>query len=201
MKTSGAGDSGLELVSEMRAMGTSGAAIGTFDERRVREVANNISRLEAEATATLSNPHIEWSDPYYAALKAHMRAQILREKRCVGAYLTWRLKSITNLWWDSRDQMSSGFTTAAEDEYLRGMNATMVEYMTSFAVPLDLRAFTTRPPSFPPSNVVDVCGRREHTYVSPLTLRAVHIYPGKMCSVPFEDAETLVQLGVAEIVA
>ena len=115
------------------------------------------------------------------------------------AYLKWRLDSIAALWWDSRDHLAtSTHATEAERVYADQYNAVMVEYMQTFDVPLDLRAHATRPPCFPPSNIVEVRGRSSHVYVSPVTGRVVQLYSGKMCSVSVEDAEVLVREEVAE---
>jgi len=192
------GDPALELVKELRALETSGAALGAFDERRVREVANRINQLDADLASVLANPHVDLNDPYYATLPTYLRKAMLRDKRCLVGYLRWRLDSLAGLWWDSREHLAtSTHATAAESEYVQQYNAVMVEYMQSFDAPLDLRAHTSRPPCLPPSNVVEVRGLQPYAYVAPDD-RVVQVFPGKLCSVSLEDAEVLVRQGAAE---
>jgi hypothetical protein len=192
-------DAALELVHEIRALETSGSALGPIDDRRIRAVVTRVKELEAAQADTLRNPHINADDPYYAGLPAHLRTAMLRDKRCLVAYLQWRLDSVTQLWWEGREDSATHHMTSVEAEYARQHSAVLADYMTTaFPVPLDLRAYTSRPPSFPPTNMVKVRGLAEVAFVSPSSFKTVSMYKGKTGIVAFEDAERLVQQGAAE---
>jgi GINS complex subunit 1 len=196
------GDAARELIEELRALDSSGAALAAFDELKVRRVADRINELDADLANLLSNPHVDLQDPYYQMLPAYLQKAMLREKRCLVTYLKWRLDGIASLWWDSREHLAtSSHATEVEAQYIRQYTNVMVEYMSTFEVPLDFRAFTSRPPCFPPSNIIEVRGLKAHSYVSPNTGRVVQLYAGKVCSVPVEDAEILVRQNVADYCA
>jgi GINS complex subunit 1 len=201
-KAQNVSDPGPELLRDIKAIEASSTAnIGAFDERRVRDIAQRINNMDADLHAVLSNPHVDLQDPYYSALPVYLRASIVREKRCLVTYLKWRLERLSGLWWMSREQVAlASSATQAETEFVRQYNAMMVEYMQTFPVAVDLRSYTSRPPCFPPTNIVEVRGLKAHTFVSPLSGRVLQVYPGKLCSFSVEDAEVLVQQEVAEYV-
>ena len=193
----GAADSALELILELKALEASGAALAPFDDMRVRNAAAKVAELDAEFAAHLANPYVDRNDPYYIGLPVALRAAMLRTKRCIGAYNLWRLNSLTNLWWEGRDHATAAQQTPAEREFLREYNTLLCDYMGSFDVPLDLRAYISRPPTFPPSSRVEVIGLKDHTFVSPIEFHTVAVETGKVSLLAFEDAEPLVLQGIA----
>lgn len=196
---SGSSNPAVELIAELRALESSGAALATFDERRIRDVANRINQVDADMANLLSNPHADLTDPYYSTVPQILHQAMLRDKRCIVTYLRWRLNSLSRLWWDSRDQLAAQQATPAEAEYIKQYNAVMVAYMGTFETDfLDFRSHTTRPPCLPPTNIVEVRGLKAVQFTT--ETRTVVLYPGKVCSVSVEDAEVLVRQEMAEYI-
>ena len=93
--------------------------------------------------------------------------------------------------------MISGALSPGESVFLKEYGNVMVEYMMSFAVPLDLRSFTWRPPS---SHQVTVVGLKDSSFVSPLTGIVHTMYEGKRIRLNLEEAEQLLVQGMAQLV-
>ncbi|EPY38109.1 GINS complex subunit 1 [Angomonas deanei] len=144
-----------------------------------------------------NNPFADTTQPYYASSVHFYRSKCLRDKRSVMAYLLWRQGQITNAWWTAQDNTVRKHLSSAESTYLLEYNNLMVEYMTSFAIPVDLRAFLWRPPS---AQQLEVRGLMNHVFVSPITGNTVSIYYGKQILLNFEDAESLIQQSVVELI-
>ncbi len=191
-------DACVELNAEIKALDTSGQLLSAFDERRVNDIVRHCGELEQELNLFASNRHIDPTDPYYAQLPAFVKAAQLRDKRALTSYLTWRLGRIELAWWRSLEHATASKCSAAETEYLKALNKTMIDYMQSFEVNLDLRAFVARPPDAIPTNIVEVRGKRNVTYTSPLSNRVVDIYVGKTVTLAYEEAEGLLQRGDVE---
>lgn len=121
---------------------------------------------------------------------------------------------------DSTSASRERRTCAAEQEYLRTMNDCLTEYANTFnSAPgdvdenvdptgslsssffsLDLRSYLTRPPSCPPgTGVVEVKALQSISYTSAITFRSVDLYPGVVCSMPYEEAESLLLRGIVEL--
>lgn len=190
-------DSSAELISELRAFITSGGSIGPLDERKVRAVVDSIKESFDHVGAISSNPYADIDQPYYASSMQYYRAKSLREKRCLLTYLLWRQKKVADAWWMARDNSIHSVLSPAEVSFLHDYDNVMVEYMTSFAIPLDLRAFLWRPPS---TQQLEVRGLVDHLFVSSVTGVTISIYPGKQILLNFEEAESLIQQRVAELV-
>lgn len=190
-------DPSAELISELRAFINSGSSMGALDERKVRLVVENMRESFERIQSIESNPYADPAQPYYASSAKYYRAKYLRDKRCVLSYLLWRQEQIAEAWWRTRDNLLDASLSAAEAEYLEEFNNTMVEYMTSFAVPVDLRAFLWRPPSV---QQMEVRGLADYVFVSPVTGNTISIYTGEQVLLSFEEAEPLLQQGVVELV-
>jgi hypothetical protein len=190
----------LELIHELKALQASETRFSQFDERRVRATIGAINDAHAELQALSANPHINLTRPYFAAGAHVVDAAAKRNRRCLATYLSWRLQSLAALWWEAQDDRVAGLCTTAEREFLSNYNSQMVDYLNSFEVPVDARAFFSRPPSVPPSNLVEIRGLRTTSFVSTSSGEIVNLYPGKVLSLPFDEAESLLQRGVAELV-
>ena len=81
---------------------------------------------------------------------------------------------------------------------MKNYSELVADYSRSFTVPLDLRAFSTKPPCSPPTELVEIEGVSSAEFVSPFTMQTLRIYPGIQCSVAFADAEMLVRQGAAK---
>eukprot|EP00796_Vickermania_ingenoplastis_P001268 gene1268-726_t len=173
-------DAATELIGELKALMSSGAGLAEMDERRVRAVAEDISNAYGDFRRILMNPYTNVeNNPLFASACEHHRAKFLRQKRCLVAYLLWRLQQVTSAWWSAQEnQLQRDLLHAAETQYLEEYDETMVEYMTSFPVPLDLH----------------------HFYVSPITNETIRICSGKQILLHFEEAEQLLKEGVVELV-
>jgi hypothetical protein len=191
-------DAAIELIHELKALEASGAALAPFDEKRVQDAAAKVAELDAEFAAHLNNEFVDRKDPFYVGLPVALRAAMNRNKRCIAAYNLWRLNSLTGLWWEGRDHETTAQQTPAERDFLREYNSLLCDYMAAFDTPLDLRAFISRPPTFPPSSRVEVLGLRDHSFVSPVEFKLVTIEQGNLSKLAFEDAEPLVLQGVAK---
>jgi hypothetical protein len=118
--STGRRDAALELVEEVRALENSGAALGAFDEQRVRQVVDRINQLDADLANVVSNPHVDLANPYYRTLPVYLQHAMLRDKRCLVTYLRWRLDSLSRLWWDSREHLAvATHATEAEAFFIR----------------------------------------------------------------------------------
>ncbi|EPY19176.1 GINS complex subunit 1 [Strigomonas culicis] len=143
------------------------------------------------------NPYADITLPYYASSAEYYKAKYLRDKRCLLTYLLWRQRQIADSWWTAHDNQIRPSLSSDESEYLLEYNNLMVEYMTHFAVPVDLRAFLWRPPA---STQLEVRGLMDHVFVSTITGNTISIYSGKQILLNFEDAESLIQQRVVELV-
>lgn len=190
-------DSSSELVSELKALNVSGAALGDIDERRIRSVAESINDVYKHVDAIVSNPYVNLSDPTYASAVTYYRAKYLRQKRCLAAYLSWRLQRCSSAWWQARDDLISEMMTDAERQHAEEFDDTLVQYMSSFPVMLDLRSFSWRPPSL---QQLEVRGLKDHRFVSVTSGETQSIYAGKQILLNFEEAEPLLQQGLVELV-
>lgn len=191
-------DASSELLSELKALLTSGGVLGEMDERRVRNVALHINDTYRQMQAIDSNPYLDKSDSFSASSSQYYRAKYLRQKRCLLSYLLWRLNRITDAWWRSQDNRMTDVLHSSETAYLQEYDSTMVEYMTALPVPLDLRAFSWRPPS---AQQLEVRGLKNHFFVSPISGENVNIYVGKQIFLNFEDAEPLIKQGFVELIS
>jgi hypothetical protein len=90
--------------------------------------------------------------------------------------------------------------TTAERKFIAEYNDTILDYLGAFPVPVDARAYLSRPPSVPPSNIVEIRGLTTTSFVSTTSGETVDLYPGKVLSLAFDEAESLLQRGVAELV-
>ncbi|CCW65323.1 unnamed protein product [Phytomonas sp. EM1] len=190
-------DESTELISELKALIASGGQVGPLDERRVRAVVDSIKESYEHVCSIGTNPYADVAQAYYASSMSYYKAKYLRDKRCLLAYLLWRQQQITNAWWSAQDNALLPCLSPAEVHFLEEYDNVMVEYMTSFAVPLDLRAFIWRPPS---TQQLEVRGLANHVFVSPVSGNTISIYPGKQVLLSFEDAEALLQQKAVEIV-
>jgi GINS complex subunit 1 len=105
----------------------------------------------------------------------------------------WRLGKIVELWWDGRDHLLADVLTVPEKHFLEEFNQTVIDYMSSFPIDVDLRAYTWRPPLV---QQLQVRGIKDYEFVSPSTQMTVSIATGKHFSMGFEDAEILIQQGI-----
>ncbi|KEG13905.1 GINS complex subunit 1 [Trypanosoma grayi] len=190
-------DPSAELINELRALVVGGCAIVPFDERKVRAVVDSVSDSFRNLQSISRNPYADPSQPFYASSMKYYKAKYLRDKRCLLAYLMWRQSQMTKSWWEAKDNALSEVLAPCELSFLEEYNNIMVEYMTAFAVPLDLRAFTWRPPS---TQQLEVRGLVNHVFVSPITGAVINLYKGKQILLGFEEAESLIQQGVVELV-
>ncbi|EAN82358.1 hypothetical protein C3747_159g66 [Trypanosoma cruzi] len=190
-------DPSAELINELRALVVSGGTMVPFNERKVKAVVDGVSDSFRHLEGISRNPYADASQPFYASSMKYYRAKYLRDKRCLLAYMMWRKSQMTRAWWEAKDNALSGVLTPFESTFLQEYNDVMVEYMTSFAVPLDLRAFTWRPPS---TQQLEVRGLVDHVFVSPISGAVISLYKGKQILLGFEEAETLIQQGVVELV-
>jgi hypothetical protein len=190
----------LELILELKALQASETRFSQFDERRVRATIAAIKDADGELETFANNPHIQPSNPYYAVTPAVVQASAQRNRKCLAAYLGWRLQSLSALWWEAQDDRVAPMCTAPEREFVAGYNALISDYLNSFQLPVEARSYMSRPPSVPPSNLVEVRGLTTTSFVSLSSGEIVNIYPGKVLSFPFDVAEPLLQRGVAELV-
>lgn len=197
MSTVAKADASAEIVSELRALIASGGGIGQLDERKVRAVAETMRASFEHVSSISTNPYADPTQPYFASSVEYFRAKYLRDKRCLLAYLLWRQSKISDAWWAAQDNKLLPHLAPAEATYLQEFDSVMVEYMTSFAVPVDLRAFTWRPPS---CQQLEVRGLMDYVFVSPITGNTIGIYAGKQILLAFEEAEPLIQQNVVELV-
>ncbi|GET87345.1 hypothetical protein, conserved [Leishmania tarentolae] len=190
-------DASAELLSELRALIVSGGSMGTLDEQKVRAVLEKINESYACIQFIATNPYADLTQPYYLSSMSYYRSKCLRDKRCVLTYLLWRQQKIAKAWWSVRDNLLEGSLSAAEAKYLSDYQNTMVEYMTSFDVPLDLRAYLWRPPSV---RQLEVRGRCHYEFRSSVSGKTIIINTGDQLSLSFEEAEPLIQQGIVEVV-
>lgn len=188
----------MELLHDLRATMASNSALPRADEKRLRAVADGILELKKSFNSVASNPFVDPSDPFYAATLIYLSEKERRETRSAVAYLKWRLDAASDLWWSANEDVVTDSLTVAEKGYLRDYGALMVSYMSSFDVPLDLRAHTWRPPTT--SGVIEVRGLVDYSFVSPATGRTVSVYAAKQCCVTTEDAEPLLRRGIVTLV-
>lgn len=190
----------IELIHDLKALQTSDARFAAFDERRVRATVAAINEAESELQALRDNPHVNTSHSYFAVGPAVVQAAADRSRKCLAAYLSWRLQALTALWWDAMDDRVLMQCTTAERKFLSEYSSTMLDYLGAFQVPVDARTYLSRPPSVPPSNLVEIRGLVTTSFVSTNSGDTVDLYPGKVMSLPFDEAENLLQRGVAELV-
>lgn len=188
------GDPALELLKEVKALSTSGGQLPPFDEGNVQAAIQRMDDAHRRIDQLIENPYANPQDPYYASTLQYFRAKCLREKRIVVAYMKWRQERISEAWWEARDHTLQSSLTAPESSYLRSYNAAMVDYMTSFPVPLDLRSFWWQPPTAP---LLRIRGLKDTQVVSMRTGDAIVLSSGKEMNLPFEEAERLVRQGLA----
>jgi GINS complex subunit 1 len=185
-------DPATELLKEVKALNASGGVMTPVDGINVRSLASSVVDTFQNIEAMSINPFVNAADPYYASSLQYYRAKCLREKRCLVAYLKWRMDRATASWWETQDNLIMPQLTPAEQKYLKDYNDIMVEYMSSFAVPLDLRAFRWRPPT---SQNITVRGLKASSFVGS-TGTTYHIEKGETHSMPCEEAERLIQQGI-----
>lgn len=190
-------DASVEIMSELRALIASGGSIGQLDERKVRAVVEAMRESFEHVSAISTNPYADPTQPYFASSMQYYRAKHLRDKRCLLAYLLWRQSKISEAWWVAQDNKLRAQLSPAETAYLQEYDSVMVEYMSSFAVPIDLRAFTWRPPS---SQQLEVRGLVDRVFVSPISGNTISVLAGKQILLSFEEAELLLQQSVVELV-
>ncbi|KAG5504675.1 hypothetical protein JIQ42_06517 [Leishmania sp. Namibia] len=190
-------DASAELLSELRALIASGGSMGTLDEQKVRSVMEKINESYACIRSVETNPYADPTQPYYMSSMNYYRSKCLRDKRCVLTYLLWRQEQIAKAWWGVRDNLLEGSLSPAEAKYLSDYQSTMVEYMTSFDVPLDLRAYLWRPPSV---RQLEVRGRCFYEFRSSVSGKTIIINNGDQIFLSFEEAEPLIQQGIVELV-
>lgn len=190
-------DTSLELLSELKAFQASGSSLNEIDERRVRSLALAISENFKKMVAIESNPFLDPSELFAFSAIRFYQAKYLREKRCLLSYLLSRLQKIANSWWKTEDHVLGDVLHSAEAIYLQELDDTMVDYMTTLPLPLDLRSFLWRPPS---SQQLEVRGIKNYFWVSPISGETISIYTGKQFLLHFEEAEPLIKQGVVEVV-
>ncbi|KAG5482953.1 hypothetical protein LSCM1_06994 [Leishmania martiniquensis] len=190
-------DASAELLSELRALIASGGSMGTLDEQKVRAVVEKINESYACIRSIETNPYADPAQPYYASSINYYRSKCLRDKRCVLTYLLWRQGQIAKAWWSVRDNLLEGSLSPAEAKYLSDYQSIMVEYMTSFDVPVDLRAYLWRPPSV---RQLEVRGRCHYEFRSSVSGKIIIINKGDQLFLSFEEAEPLIQQGIVKLV-
>ncbi|CAJ1006987.1 hypothetical protein Q4I28_002301 [Leishmania naiffi] len=190
-------DASAELLSELRALITSGGSMGTLDEQKVRSVVEQINESYECIQSIVTNPYADLTQPYYVSSMNYYRSKCLRDKRCLLTYLLWRQEQVAKAWWGVRDNLLEGTLSAAEAKYLSDYQGTMVEYMTSFDIPLDLRAYLWRPPSV---RQLEVRGRYQYEFRSSVSGKTIIINAGDQIFLSFEEAEPLIQQGIVELV-
>lgn len=186
-------DPSMELLKEVRALNASEGQLTPVDITNVNAVAQHLKDSFQYIESMANNPYVNPSEPYYSSALHFFRAKCLREKRCLVSYLKWRMDRVSGAWWETQDNLIAPHLSAAEMQYLRDYNTLMVDYMSSFAVPLDLRAFRWRPPT---SRHASVRGLRESTFISSTTGITYRIQTGEYYSMPCEEAERLIQQGI-----
>ena len=149
------------------------------------------------AQSIASNPYADLTQPYYASSVKYYRAKYLRDKRCALTYILWRQQQISDAWWGVRDNLLEPSLSSSETRFLSAYHDIMVEYMTSFDVPLDLRAYLWRPPSV---NQLEVRGLTYYEFRSSVSGKTITINVGDQLFLSFEEAEPLIQQGVVELV-
>eukprot|EP00758_Cryptobia_borreli_P005456 Tbor_TRINITY_DN4889_c0_g1::TRINITY_DN4889_c0_g1_i2::g.1336::m.1336/K10732/GINS1, PSF1; GINS complex subunit 1 len=190
-------DPSLELQQEMMAVIASGGLIPVADEKRMRLTSDAIVESQRSLRDIFSNPYVDLRKPYYLAAVQYYASKEKRDLRCLVSYEKRRLDTLSDMWWETREQDCARNLTLPEKQFLSDYNLLMIEYMSSFDTPLDLRAFTWRPPV---CQMLEVRGLKNHTYVSATTGRSVSIYLGKQCCVDCQDTEFLVQRGIVVLV-
>lgn len=198
MSSDARSDVSSELVSELRAIVASGNIFCPVDDRKVRSAVEDITEAYEHMQSILTNPYVDRAQLYYASSIMYYRAKCIRVKRCLLTYLLWRQRQLSRTWWMAQDTAMQSSMSSAEKAYLDEYDSTMVEYMTSFPVPIDLRAFTWRPPSF---QQLEIRGLKNHLFVSPITGNTISIYVGEQINLGFEEAEMLIQQKIAELVS
>lgn len=190
-------DAATELTVELKALISSGASLSVLDEKRVRAVADLCTDSHRTLEAVATNPFANARDPFFGSALQYHRAKALRAKRCLVSYLSWRIDKVTDAWWENRESGVTQMLNPAETVFMKEYTGVMVEYMMSFAAPLDLRAFTWRPPS---CHLVAVSGKVECTFVSPLSGMVYSIYVGKRITLNMEEAEQLLLQDIVGLV-
>ncbi|CUG85666.1 unnamed protein product [Bodo saltans] len=186
-------DPAVELMNEIRALEAGTGNIGPADNVNLRSLAHDITDAYQNIESMAVNPYVDPTDPYYRSALQYFRAKALRGKRCLVSYLMWRMDKVSAAWWESKDNLVTPQLGASESQYLKDYNALMVDYMSSFAFPLDLRAFRMRPPS---AQHVSVRGLKPLTFMSALSGITYHIEKDETYSMPSEEAERLIQQGI-----
>lgn len=195
MRSQNSVDASSELLSELKALIASGAKISEADERRIRNVSEAARDAYEQMTAIASNPFTDPAHPFSASAIQYYKAKYLRHKRCLLAYVSWRLKQIVAAWWRSEDNQME--IHSSEVEYLQEFDDALVDYMASFPIPLDLRSFTWRPPTV---TQLEVRGLRNHAFVSPISGETISIRVGMQVLLSFEEAESLIKQRVVELI-
>lgn len=190
-------DASAELLGELRALIAGGGSLGPVDDQKVREVVEKMHDSYECVQSIKANPYADPAQPYYASSVKYYRAKCLRDKRCVVTYLLWRQEQIRKAWWGVRDNLLDGTLSSAEARYLADYQSTMVEYMTSFDVPLDLRSYLWRPPSV---HQLEVRGRCHYEFRSSVSGKTIIINAGDQMFLSFEEAEPLIQQGIVTLV-
>lgn len=186
-------DPGAELMKEIRALEAGTGGIGPADNVNLRSLAHDITDAYRNIESMAVNPYVDPTDPYYRSALQYFRAKTLRGKRCMVSYLAWRMDRVSAAWWESKDNLVTPQLGSSEVQYLKDYNSLMVDYMSSFAFPLDLRAFRLRPPS---AQHVTVRGVKPLTFMSALSGITYHIEIDETYSMPSEEAERLIQQGI-----
>jgi GINS complex subunit 1 len=186
-------DPAFELIKEIRALEAGTGGISPADNTNVRSLAHDITDAYHNIESMAVNPFVDPADAYYRSALQYYRAKTLRGKRCLVTYLMWRMDRVSAAWWESKDNLITPQLGSAEVQYLKEYNALMVDYMSSFAFPIDLRAFRLRPPS---AQHVSVRGVKPLTFMSALSGITYHIEKDETYSMPSEEAERLIQQGI-----
>lgn len=191
-------DTCSELLNELRSLQCSGTALGEIDELRIRSVAEGINDSYKQLRNIETNPFVNALQPYGSSAISYYKAKYLRQKRCLVTYLLWRLQKISLAWWQTTDNQITDVLHPSEAEFLQTLDDIFVDYMTSFPIPLDLRAFWWRPPSV---QQLEVRGLKNHMLISPISGETISIFAGKQILLRFEEAEPLIKQGVVELVS
>eukprot|EP00002_Diphylleia_rotans_P002191 TRINITY_DN11363_c0_g1_i1.p1 TRINITY_DN11363_c0_g1~~TRINITY_DN11363_c0_g1_i1.p1 ORF type:complete len:192 (+),score=38.03 TRINITY_DN11363_c0_g1_i1:113-688(+) len=138
------GQRALELLQEAAAQ--QGLPLVPYKEETIRHIIEEVEELYRVISETVSSQEIPTRDPYYAAGLLVHHQSILRNKRCVLAYLMSRLQQIQTYRWEIgsvlpepiRNNMSTN-----EKDFSQAYDRILGDYMVSIGVDLTMH---TNPP-------------------------------------------------------
>ena len=112
-----------------------------YDEEKVRQIKDEMGELVDEIVKTLNVTGCDLSDPFFGAAVQLHHSALFRNKRCVIAYLRYRLNKIRALRWDATSTLpdfAKKNMSALERRFYGDYDKTLAQYCMD--VNIDLMA-------------------------------------------------------------